>query len=90
MDVVLVGTDLVGPGPFVEVSGGGKLVEAAVPENGACVLLVCREKALVKSRLTCGDGADERFQDCDFAQHLGHCESRSVCFLILTIGVLSS
>lgn len=35
MDIVLVGTDLVGPGPFVEVGGGGELVEAAVPEDGA-------------------------------------------------------
>lgn len=34
VDVVLVGADLVGPGPFVEVGGGGEVVEAAVPEEG--------------------------------------------------------
>lgn len=34
MDVVLIGPDLVGPGPFVEVGGGGEVVEAAVPEEG--------------------------------------------------------
>ena len=37
MDVVLVGSDLVRPRPFVEVSGRGEFVEAAVPEDGACV-----------------------------------------------------
>ena len=36
VDVVLVGADLVRPGPFVEVGGGGKVVEAAVPEDRAC------------------------------------------------------
>lgn len=34
VDVVLVGPDLVGPGPFVEVGGGGEVVEAAVPDEG--------------------------------------------------------
>ena len=35
VDVPLVGPDLVGPGPRVEVGGGGEVVEAAVPEDGS-------------------------------------------------------
>lgn len=33
MDVVLVGSDLVGPRPFVEVGGRGEVIEAAVPQD---------------------------------------------------------
>lgn len=35
MDVVLVGSDLVGPRPFVEVGGGSELIEATVPQDGS-------------------------------------------------------
>ena len=35
VDVPLVWTDLVGPGPSVEVGGGGHVVEAAVPDYGS-------------------------------------------------------
>lgn len=31
----MVGSDLVGPRPFVEVGGGSKVIEAAVPQDGA-------------------------------------------------------
>lgn len=34
VDVPLVGADLVGPGPVVELGRGGEVVEAAVPEDG--------------------------------------------------------
>lgn len=33
MDVVLVGPDLVGPGPFLQIGVGGYVIEAAVPED---------------------------------------------------------
>jgi hypothetical protein len=35
VDVVLVRSDLVGPGPFVEVGGGSEVIEATVPQDGA-------------------------------------------------------
>jgi hypothetical protein len=35
MDVVLVGTDRGGEGPFVQVGAGGHVVEAAIPDDGA-------------------------------------------------------
>lgn len=34
VDVVLVRTDLIGPGPLVEVRDRGEVIEAAVPEEG--------------------------------------------------------
>ena len=34
MDVVLVGSDFVAPGPIVEIGRRGEVVEAAVPEDG--------------------------------------------------------
>ena len=72
VDIVLVGTDLVCPGPFVEVGGGGEVVEAAVPEDGAWSKSVCWH---IKGRLhlgrgTCGHGADERIEDCGFSEHV--------------------
>lgn len=35
VDVVLVRADLAAPRPLAEVGGGGEVVEAAIPENGA-------------------------------------------------------
>lgn len=35
VDVVLVWSHLIGPGPFVQVGGGGEVIEAAVPQDSA-------------------------------------------------------
>jgi hypothetical protein len=35
VDVVLIITNLVGPGPLLKIGAGGHLIEATIPENGA-------------------------------------------------------
>lgn len=59
MDVVLVGANLVRPGPIVEVGAAGEFVEAAVPEDGAWAWLVwCYNLEQGGGRCTSGYGAN--------------------------------
>ena len=70
MDIVLIGPDLVRPRPFVEVGGGSKLIEAAVPENIAWRLSGnCRCQRIGTGEGTCRHCADQHIQDHSLAKH---------------------
>lgn len=51
VDIVLVGADGRGEGPFVEVGGGGHVVKAAIPDNGSWIDISGRTYAVSRGGL---------------------------------------
>lgn len=82
VDIILIGTDLVRPGPFVEVGRGGELIEAAIPEYITWRLSErCRCRRVGRRERTCRHSTNQRIQNDSFAKHPEEVRSAPGCRL---------